>query len=109
MKRSSIISLLGFCLSVVFTFVLFVGLFTARWDYVIEHTFDTIYVLSLGLLVPISFFVGIIFFIKSILCKDKLLFIPIIVGIIAFVFNSVYYLSIVDSVIELLMIKLNIA
>jgi len=107
-NRNSIISLPNFGISALATFMLFAGLFTAKWDYIIAHTFDTFYVLSLGFIIPICFIIGVIFGVKSIHKKESLYIPVIIIGICVLIFNLIYYLPVISSVVELLKIKLNL-
>ena len=59
------IALWGFILSVFLSMLLFAGLFTSRSEYIAEHTFDTIYILTLGILTPVFFIIGIVFLLIS--------------------------------------------
>lgn len=64
------LSIIGFSTSVIATFLLFVGLFSAHWDYIVEHTIDTIFVLFVGALIPLGYIAGIFFLIKGILSQE---------------------------------------
>ena len=64
------LSIIGFSTSVISSFLLFVGLFSAHWDYIVEHTFDTIFVLFFGALIPLGYIAGIFFIIKGILSRE---------------------------------------
>ncbi|NDV97468.1 hypothetical protein D0T84_21610 [Dysgonomonas sp. 521] len=107
-NKNSVISFVCFSLTGIAAFMLFAGLFTASWDYVIEHWEDTAFVLGLGTFVPISFFTGLYFLIKSIRIKETLFLLPTIVGILVFLFCLVYYFMVLPNIIELYQIKLGI-
>lgn len=103
--KNSIISLICFLTAGFAVFLLFVGLFTAKKDYIIEHLFDSLYVIGLGTLIPVLFIVGTIYLIKSIQKREVLFFLPLIVCILIFIFCVVYYLPTLSFIIELYQIK----
>lgn len=105
------LSIIGFCSSAVSSFLIFTGLFSARWDYIVDHLFDTIFVLFFGALIPIGYIAGIVFFIKGIVSRDDsqialTIFVLLVSSIITFTLGLEVFTS---SVIELYKIKTGIA
>ena len=105
------LSIIGFGSSVVSTFLLFAGLLSAHWDYIVDHLLDTVFVLFFGTLIPLGYIVGIIFLIKGIISKDhsdlmKIILIAVISSIITFTLGLSIFMS---SVLELYKLKFGIA
>jgi hypothetical protein len=102
------LSIIGFSISVVSAFLLFAGLFSAHWDYIVDHLFDTVFVLFFGTLIPIGYLMGIIFLIKGIISKDYsyivlTLFVSLVSSIIMFTLGLEIFIS---SVLKLYKIKI---
>lgn len=105
------LSIIGFCSSVISAFLLFAGLFSAHWDYIVDHLFDTLFVLFFGTLIPIGYIIGIVFLIKGIVSKKYsylmlTIFVAATSSIITFTFGLEIFMS---SVVELYMIKFGIS
>lgn len=107
------LSIIGFGISVVSSFILFAGLFSAKWDYVVNHLFDTIFVLFFGTLIPLGYITGLIFLVKGIISKSKdrsYLILTVSIAAISSILTLALGLPIfMSSVLELYRIKLGIA
>ena len=106
-NKNSIRSLICFILTGIATFILFVGLFASRWDNIVAHWQDTLFVLGLGTLIPILFISGAHFLIKCIRDREALLVLTVVIGILVFLFCLVYYGLVVSDVIRLYEIKID--
>ncbi len=105
------LSIIGFSSSIFSAFLLFAGLFSAHWDYIVDHLFDTIFVLFFGTLIPLGYITGIIFLIKGMISEDHsylmlTIFFAAISSIITFTLG---YPIFIESALELYKIKLGIA
>lgn len=104
------LSIIGFSSSVISTFLLFVGLFSAHWDYIVDHLFDTVFVLFFGALIPIGYITGVIFLIKGMISENhSYLMLAIFSAAVSSIFTFTLGHSIfMSSVLELYKIKLGI-
>ena len=85
------IAIWGFLLSALLCIPLFGGLFTARLEYIAEHTSDTVYILTLGVLIPVLFIIGIVFLLISYYQYQSFSVKAKIVMLVSFIFILVYY------------------
>lgn len=100
------ISLWGFVLSAFLCIPLFGGLFTTRIEYIAEHPFDTLYVLILGISIPILFLTSIIFFIISYFQYESFSTKAKVIISISSIWVVVYYFFIsMKSVVDLIKMK----
>lgn len=107
--KNLVFSIISFFVSAICSILLFVGLFSAKWDYVVTHTADTIFVLAIGTLLPISFILGIIFLIRGFLFKEPYAWLFLIISILLSIYTMSIGLEIfLTSVINLYKIKLGI-
>lgn len=110
--KNYLFSIICFVISIVSTFLLFAGLFSAKWDYIITHTFDTILVLFFGTLIPIGLIAGIIFLIRGLFLRENYLLIILVLIVAIFSIGSFLEIGSVifmKSVVELYRIKLGLS
>lgn len=69
-KNNLILAFFSFIASTFFSGLLFAGLFSAHWDYIVSHTSDTLFVLIAGTLIPITFVSGVILYFRGISRKE---------------------------------------
>lgn len=109
--KNYLFSIICFVISIVSTGLLFVGLFSAKWDYIITHTFDTIFVLLFGTLIPVGLIAGVILLIRGLFLRENYLLMVLVLIIAISSISS--FLTIgseifMKSVIELYKIKLGL-
>lgn len=99
------ISCCCFILIAICSGMLFVGLFSASWDNIKKTPSETIFVLALGLSIPLSFIFGIASFILSIIRKEEYWYIGILAFLISIPGCSFYYEWVMSDIIELLLFQ----
>jgi len=100
--KYSLISTACFLIAPFCSILIFVGCFTTRAEVMKEMLFDRFIILSLGVLVPLTTIIAIISLIFAIRKREKLILLPIILGILSIIGTFTYYSVTFSYILELI-------